>query len=98
MLKQKQAGTPIRKEAPVSAPSTVINLMDALRRSIQKEQPAAKKGKVTSGKGQSAGGEAEGGLIAGAVGPCVAAARLRSSASISLRVIIGALAIIHINS
>jgi DNA end-binding protein Ku len=46
MLKQKQAGMPLRKEAPVAAPSTVINLMDALRRSIQKEQPVAKKGKA----------------------------------------------------
>jgi DNA end-binding protein Ku len=51
MLKQKQAGMPVRKEAPVAAPSTVINLMDALRRSIQKEQPAAaKKGKAAAEK------------------------------------------------
>jgi DNA end-binding protein Ku len=50
MLKQKQAGLPPTKEAPVSAPSTVVNLMDALRRSIQKEQPAAKKGKTAAEK------------------------------------------------
>jgi DNA end-binding protein Ku len=56
MLKQKQAGMPVKKEAPVSAPSTVVNLMDALRRSIQKEQPAAKKGKTAAEKvGRQAG-------------------------------------------
>jgi DNA end-binding protein Ku len=55
MLKQKQAGMPVRKEAPVSAPSTVINLMDALKRSIQKEQPAAKKGKTAEKVGRQAG-------------------------------------------
>jgi DNA end-binding protein Ku len=43
MLKQKQAGMPVRKEAPVAAPSKVVNLMDALRRSIEAERPAAKK-------------------------------------------------------
>jgi non-homologous end joining protein Ku len=45
MLKQKQAGMPVRKEAPVAAPSTVVNLMDALKRSIQQER-GEKKGKV----------------------------------------------------
>src|SRR6266571_9337724 len=49
MLKQKQAGLPPRKEAPVAAPSTVVNLMDALRRSIQQERPAAtKKGRAAA--------------------------------------------------
>jgi hypothetical protein len=38
MLKLKQAGMPVRKEAPVAALSTVVNLIDALRRSIQAEQ------------------------------------------------------------
>ena len=46
MLKQKQAGMPVRKEAPVAAPSTVISLMDALRRSVQSERPVEKKGKA----------------------------------------------------
>jgi DNA end-binding protein Ku len=55
MLKQKQAGMPPKKEAPVAAPSTVINLMDALRRSIQKDQPAAKKGKAAEKVGRQAG-------------------------------------------
>ena len=45
MLKQKQAGVPPKKEAPTAPPSTVVNLMDALRRSVQAERPAAKKGK-----------------------------------------------------
>src|SRR6266496_3124803 len=46
MLKQKQAGMPVRKEAPVAAPGTVVNLMDALKRSVQSERPGQKKGKV----------------------------------------------------
>jgi hypothetical protein len=50
MLKQKQAGMPVRKEAPIAAPSTVINLMDALRRSIQQERPVAKKGKAAQAR------------------------------------------------
>jgi non-homologous end joining protein Ku len=37
---------PVKKEAPVVAPSTVINLVDALKRSIQSERPVAKKGKA----------------------------------------------------
>jgi DNA end-binding protein Ku len=45
MLKRKQAGIPPKKEAPVAAPGTVINLMDALRRSIKAEKPTAKKAK-----------------------------------------------------
>jgi DNA end-binding protein Ku len=52
MLKQKQAGMPVKKEAPIAAPSTVVNLMDALRRSIQAEQrpAAAKKAKAPAEK------------------------------------------------
>jgi DNA end-binding protein Ku len=45
MLKRKQAGLPQTKEAKVASPSKVVNLMDALRRSIQQERPA-KKGKA----------------------------------------------------
>ena len=41
MLKQKQAGLPPTKEAPAAPPSTVVNLMDALRQSL-KGKPAAK--------------------------------------------------------
>ncbi len=47
MLKQKQAGMPVKKEAPVAAPGTVVNLMDALRRSVQSDRPVVKKGKAT---------------------------------------------------
>ena len=50
MLKQKQAGMPPRKEATVPPPSTVVNLMDALRRSVQAERPAERKGKATAEK------------------------------------------------
>jgi DNA end-binding protein Ku len=46
MLRQKQAGLPPTKEAPTAPPATVVNLMDALRRSIQNERPVEKKGKV----------------------------------------------------
>src|SRR5436309_3989441 len=46
MLKQKQAGMPVKKEAPVASPATVVNLMDALRRSVQAERPAARKTKA----------------------------------------------------
>jgi len=34
---------PPRKEAHVAAPATVVNLMDALRRSVEKERPATVK-------------------------------------------------------
>jgi hypothetical protein len=64
MLKQKQAGMPVRKEAPVSAPSTVVNLMDTLRRSVQERRPTEKKGKTTE-KVKQAIGEAEGGVKTG---------------------------------
>jgi DNA end-binding protein Ku len=46
MLRQKQAGLPPTKEAEVAPPSKVVNLMDALRRSIESERPAEKKGKA----------------------------------------------------
>ena len=44
MLKRKQAGLPARRDQPSTPPSNVINLMDALRRSIAGERvttPAA---------------------------------------------------------
>ena len=44
MLKRKQAGLPARRDQPSPPPSNVINLMDALRRSIAGERvttPAA---------------------------------------------------------
>src|SRR6266542_3476935 len=54
MLKQKQAGLPPTKQAPTAPPSTVVNIMDALRRSIQQERPEEKKGKAAEKvRGQS---------------------------------------------
>jgi DNA end-binding protein Ku len=41
MLKAKQAGMPVRTEAAAPAPSTIINLMDALKRSIATERKPA---------------------------------------------------------
>jgi DNA end-binding protein Ku len=43
MLKKKQAGMPTPTERPAAAPMNVINLMDALKRSIdtEKKAPAA---------------------------------------------------------
>jgi DNA end-binding protein Ku len=48
MLRKKQAGIPATKEQPSTRPQNVVNLMDALRRSIQEEKRApapAKKGR-----------------------------------------------------
>ena len=48
MLRKKQAGIPATKEQPSAQPQNVVNLMDALRRSIQEEKTApasAKKGR-----------------------------------------------------
>ncbi len=46
---------PPRKEAPVSAPSTVVNLMDALRRLAQSERPVEKNGKAAEKVSRQAG-------------------------------------------
>ena len=40
MLKAKQAGMPMQAKAPTPRPANVVNLMDALRRSIAAEKPA----------------------------------------------------------
>jgi DNA end-binding protein Ku len=37
MLRKKQAGLPVPKEAPAARPANVVNLMDALKRSLQQE-------------------------------------------------------------
>jgi DNA end-binding protein Ku len=39
MLKRKQAGLPPEKQSEAAAPTNVVNLMDALRRSIDAEKP-----------------------------------------------------------
>ena len=52
LLKRKQAGLPQRSEAPAVAPPRVINLMDALRRSIaesERRKPGAERA-TTSGR------------------------------------------------
>jgi non-homologous end joining protein Ku len=38
MLKRKQAGLPVKAEAPQPSPRNVVNLMDALRRSSETER------------------------------------------------------------
>ena len=40
MLRKKQAGLPLPKERPAPAPTNVVNLMDALRRSIANSRGA----------------------------------------------------------
>jgi DNA end-binding protein Ku len=45
MLKKKQAGITVPKGQPSARPANVVNLMDALRRSIAGEKKAAPKGK-----------------------------------------------------
>jgi DNA end-binding protein Ku len=40
MLKSKQAGMPIKAQAPAMPPTNVVNLLDALRLSIAAETPA----------------------------------------------------------
>jgi DNA end-binding protein Ku len=47
MLKKKQSGMPMPKEKPSTPPANVVNLMDALRKSIEASgQPAKPKKRV----------------------------------------------------
>jgi DNA end-binding protein Ku len=39
MLKRKQAGLPPAEQPETVAPTNVVNLMDALRRSVEAEKP-----------------------------------------------------------
>src|SRR5205807_6040207 len=39
MLKRKQAGQPPAEQPATAAPTNVVNLMDALRRSVEAEKP-----------------------------------------------------------
>lgn len=50
MLKRKQAGLPPAEQPEATAPTNVVNLIDALRRSIDAEQPAASRGKAAAKK------------------------------------------------
>jgi DNA end-binding protein Ku len=53
MLKQKQAGVVVPKGAAAAPAANVVNLMDALRRSIAAEKkPAAKAKKRAQGQGE----------------------------------------------
>ena len=56
MLKHKQAGTPVSKQKAAAPASNVVNLMDALRKSVAAEKGSAKAG--TGEKGQE--GQARG--------------------------------------
>ena len=49
LIRSKQAGLPAPKEKPAARPANVVNLMDALRRSIEDQGGEAKtaKSKVT---------------------------------------------------
>jgi DNA end-binding protein Ku len=50
MLKRKQAGLPPEAQPEAAPPTNVVNLMDALRRSIDAEKPAAARGKAADRK------------------------------------------------
>jgi DNA end-binding protein Ku len=50
MLKRKQAGLPPEQQPEAAAPTNVINLMDALRRSVEAERPSAARGKAAERK------------------------------------------------
>jgi DNA end-binding protein Ku len=50
MLKRKQAGMPIERQPEAAPPSNVLNLMDALRRSVEAEKPTAARGKAADRK------------------------------------------------
>jgi len=50
MLKRKQAGLPPAEQPETAAPTNVVNLMDALRRSVEGEKPAASRGKTAAKK------------------------------------------------
>ena len=48
LIRSKQAGLPTPKEKPAARPANVVNLMDALRRSIEEKGSKAKPSKAPS--------------------------------------------------
>ncbi len=50
MLKRKQAGLPPEQQPEAAAPTNVVNLMDALRRSVEGEKPAAARSETAKRK------------------------------------------------
>jgi DNA end-binding protein Ku len=54
MLKSKQAGAPVRKQKAAAPTSNVVNLMDALKRSIAAEKSSAKASPAKKAKGKAA--------------------------------------------
>ena len=50
LIRSKQAGLPAPKEKPAARPANVVNLMDALRRSIEVDGGKAKPEKAAAGK------------------------------------------------
>jgi DNA end-binding protein Ku len=48
LIRSKQAGLPTPKEKPAARPANVVNLMDALRRSIEDRGGKAKPAKTPS--------------------------------------------------
>ena len=53
MLKRKQAGAPVSKQKAAAPASNVVNLMDALKRSVAAEKGAAKAPSAKKGKGKA---------------------------------------------
>ena len=50
LIKSKQAGLPAPKEKPAARPANVVNLMDALRRSVESNSAGSGKGKASKSK------------------------------------------------
>ena len=56
MLKKKQAGMPVSRERAAPRPKNVVNLMDALRRSIEEEKTASAAPRKTHKRRKRQGG------------------------------------------
>jgi DNA end-binding protein Ku len=50
MLKRKKAGLPLAEQLEATAPTNVVNLMEALRRSVETERPTGARGKAAERK------------------------------------------------